>query len=120
MVLLKKQPLHPCASANKVLSLFTDWGVKVMILKIGRYELVGLSKAAQMLGITRQSLWRAIKKGELDAVSIGKYTLVDLAKAKEWHRRYFPHPKGRAAKASGTATRKHAQARFANLTKRAR
>jgi hypothetical protein len=77
-----------------------------MMLKIGRYQLVGLSKAAQILGITRQSLWRAIKRGELDAVSIGKYTLVDLAKAKEWHRRYFPHPKGRAAAISRRARRK--------------
>ncbi|MCS7186465.1 MAG: hypothetical protein RMK89_05865 [Armatimonadota bacterium] len=59
-----------------------------------------LSEAAKKIGVSRLTLWRAIKNRELKNIRrVGRYTFVDLDEVNRWKEK---RKKRKKARASGT------------------
>lgn len=71
-------------------------------LPVVRGELWTLTEAARQLKVHRTTLQRAIKRGLLPAIRIGKIALIPPQAAKEWHalfyRQHLPRRKAHAAR----------------------
>lgn len=50
-------------------------------------DLFTLAEVAKLKGVTRQSVWLAVKGKRLQARKIGKYYLVEKAELENWHPR---------------------------------
>jgi len=51
------------------------------------YELV--SRVAQQLGLPRQTIHSACKRGLITSITLGKYRLIDVAEAHEFVRKHY-------------------------------
>lgn len=54
------------------------------MLKIGKTRYLGLVEASRLLGVSRATLWRAVKRGVLPAITYGQSTFVKENDVRHW------------------------------------
>ncbi len=62
----------------------TILAVMKMGLRLGETELWTMSEAAKKVGVSRNALWRAVKRGELGTVQVGPAKLVTPEAVTAW------------------------------------
>ncbi len=61
------------------------------VLKVAGITLITIREAEKRYGVSHDTLSRAVKKGLLKAIRVGKYCLLEPKEVARWKRKYY-HP----------------------------
>lgn len=67
-------------------------------IRVGKTLLLTLREAAKRYNVGHNTLARAVQRGELKGIRVGRYCLVEPAEVVKWKREFYHAGKGRPRK----------------------
>jgi excisionase family DNA binding protein len=82
------------------------------MLKIGDVTLVTMSEAVKQFGVSDETLRRAIRRNQLQAIRVSGRTLFKLEDVAQWKERYYRDYRAKAVRVRWERQRKRKQAQM--------
>jgi excisionase family DNA binding protein len=82
------------------------------MLKIGDVTLITMSEAVKQFGVSDETLRRAIRRNQLQAIRVSGRTLFKLEDVAQWKERYYRDYRAKAVRVRWERQRKRKQAQM--------